>query len=146
MSSSSSSGADAAVVLGGFSDGAVRLFDSRLPSERNCVAVWHEHDAWVVSAHLSLSTHGAVSASVNGDVNFLDLRVSSGPIRSLDVLASSYTGAETSTSMSAFAAHPAAPIIAVGSHAQFIKVLTLDGYVLKWMKYHDGFLGQRIGE
>jgi regulatory associated protein of mTOR len=136
---------EAAVVLAGFSDGALRLFDARLPPDRSCVALWRHHDCWIVSAHLSLSSNAAISASVNGVVGFFDLRGNT-TVRALDVLASSHSGAETSTSMSAFAVHPAAPIFAVGSHAQFVKVLTREGYVLKWMKHHDGFLGQRIGK
>ena len=36
--------------------------------------------------------------------------------------------------------------MATGSHAQFIKILTLGGDQLGGIiKYHDGFLGQRIG-
>ena len=132
-----------AVVLAGYGDGALRLFDARLPSERKQVASWHEHQAWVVAAHLS-SEYGAVSGSVAGDVNLFDLRTS-GALRTIDTLAN------TQTTMTAMAVHPAAPVLAVGSHAQFIKVMTLNGYsdseefVLKWIKYHDGFLGQRIG-
>ena len=47
--------------------------------------------------------------------------------------------------MTAAAVHPCAPILAMGSYAQFIKVMTLDGIVLKTIKYHQGFMGQRIG-
>jgi hypothetical protein len=43
-------------------------------------------------------------------------------VRTLDTLAG-----QPATSMTAVALHPAAPLLAVGSHAQFIKVLTLDG-------------------
>lgn len=31
------------------------------------------------------------------------------------------------------------------SYNQFIKVLTLDGEMINVIRYHDGFLGQRIG-
>ena len=48
--------------------------------------------------------------------------------------------------LTAMAVHAAAPVIATGSHAQFIKILTLGGDQLgSIIKYHEGFLGQRIG-
>ena len=58
-----------------YGDGAVRLFDARLPPDRNAVASWHEHQAWVVNAHLS-GHYGAVSASADGSIDFFDLRAS----------------------------------------------------------------------
>jgi hypothetical protein len=51
------------------------LFDARLPPDRNSVASWHEHPAWVVGAHLS-GHYGAVSGSADGSVDFFDLRAS----------------------------------------------------------------------
>ena len=50
-----------------------------------------------------------------------------------------------SSTMTALAAHPNAPLLASGSHNQFIKVMTRDGEQLSVIRYHDGFLGQRIG-
>ena len=47
--------------------------------------------------------------------------------------------------MTALAVHNYAPIIATGSHAQFIKLLTMNGEQFGMIRYHDGFLGQRIG-
>ena len=35
--------------------------------------------------------------------------------------------------------------MAVGSRAQFVKLLTYSGEQLGMIRYHDGFLGQRIG-
>ena len=50
------------------------------------------------------------------------------------------------TPLTAMTVHNCAPIMAVGSHLQFIKLLTLRGEQLgNIIKYHDGFLGQRIG-
>lgn len=43
------------------------------------------------------------------------------------------------------AVHNFCPIIATGSHAQFIKLLSLAGEQLGMVRYHEGFLGQRIG-
>ena len=197
------------VVVAGYGDGELRLFDTRMPSigTRNVVAAWHEHESWILNAHMS-SDHGIISASIDGHVKFFDLRASEA-VRTLETLApepgkqahhgghgyhsqphhgggdggrqrshshqpyqsqqlSSYAassaraGAAPSpppfeddglgefapsgpANMTAMAVHPCAPIIATGSYAQFIKVMTLDGIVLKTIKYHQGFMGQRIG-
>ena len=48
--------------------------------------------------------------------------------------------------LTALEVHNCAPIMASGSHSQFIKLMTLGGEQLgNIIKYHDGFLGQRIG-
>ncbi|CAM9571444.1 unnamed protein product, partial [Heterosigma akashiwo] len=46
---------------------------------------------------------------------------------------------------SAWAVHPALPLMASGSRMQFVKTYTLGGEALGLIRYHDGFLGQRIG-
>ena len=47
--------------------------------------------------------------------------------------------------LTALATHSKIPMIASGSHAQFIKVLTLDGDALQVMRYHEKKSGHRIG-
>jgi regulatory associated protein of mTOR len=47
--------------------------------------------------------------------------------------------------LTAVSVHNCAPIMATGSQAQFIKILTLAGDQLGMIKYHDGFMGNRIG-
>ena len=95
-----------------------------------------EHSAWIVSAHLRSDVPEAVTASVRGSVKFWDLRTMR-TYKTLEVHKSPLT---------ALAMHNSAPIIATGSHAQFIKILTLGGDQLGGIiKYHDGFLGQRVG-
>lgn len=47
--------------------------------------------------------------------------------------------------MTAFAVHNNIPLIASGAHAQFLKILDLDGDTKNVIRYHEGFLGQRIG-
>jgi regulatory associated protein of mTOR len=41
--------------------------------------------------------------------------------------------------------HDYASVIATGSQKQFVKVLNTNGKSLNTIRYHDGFLGQRIG-
>jgi regulatory associated protein of mTOR len=90
-----------------------------------------------VSAHLRADgVPEVITGSVRGAVKFWDLR-SMRTFKSFEVHKSPLT---------ALAVHSCAPIIATGSHAQFIKILTLGNDQLgSIIKYHDGFLGQRIG-
>eukprot|EP00164_Ancoracysta_twista_P006333 GFYU01008799.1.p1 GENE.GFYU01008799.1~~GFYU01008799.1.p1 ORF type:complete len:119 (-),score=13.61 GFYU01008799.1:82-438(-) len=81
------------------------------------------------------SEHGVVSGSVSGDIKFWDLRQTTS-VRTLEAHRSA---------MTALSAHDYAPIIASGSHNQFIKVFNSSGDTLSMIRYHDGFLGQRIG-
>lgn len=100
------------------------------------VATAREHSAWIVSAHLRHDVAEAITGSVRGSVKFWDLRTMR-TYKTLEVQKSPLT---------ALAVHNSAPIMATGSHAQFIKLLTLGGEQLGGIiKYHDGFLGQRIG-
>ena len=48
--------------------------------------------------------------------------------------------------LTALAVHRCLPIMITGTHAQVIKIFTMGGDQLgNDIKYHDGFLGQRIG-
>lgn len=40
--------------------------------------------------------------------------------------------------------HDHSPLMAVGSLGQFVKLLSTDGNLLSTVRYHDGFLGQRL--
>jgi regulator-associated protein of mTOR len=53
--------------------------------------------------------------------------------------------AHQSASMNALAVHDHAPLISSGSHRQFFKIFDMEGNTLNVIKYHEGFLGQRIG-
>jgi len=82
------------------------------------------------------ATHEIVSGSVSGDIRFWDIR-SSGSVRQLEALRNP---------MTAIALHNFAPILATGSHNQFIKTFnTSTSETINVIRYHDGFLGQRIG-
>lgn len=77
-----------------------------------------------------------ISASLAGDLKFLDVRKSSAPY--LEVAA--HRGHLTSLT-----AHRHAPVIATGSGKQLIKTFNTNGKQLNMVKYHNSFLGQRIG-
>lgn len=122
-------------TFAGFADGSIAVFDERAPGT-GCVSSAREHSAWVVSAHFRPDVPEIITGSVRGTVKFWDLRTMRS-VKTLEVHKSPLT---------ALAVHPCVPILATGSHAQFIKILTLGGEQLGGIiKYHDGFLGQRIG-
>ena len=92
--------------------------------------------AWIVSACTRYDLPQVVTASIKGTVRFWDVR-SMRVFKTIEVFKHPLT---------ALAAHRCLPIIATGSHAQVIKIFTMGGDQLgNDIKYHDGFLGQRIG-
>jgi regulator-associated protein of mTOR len=78
-----------------------------------------------------------MSGSVAGDIKFWDLRLTM----------STKTREIQRSPKTAFAGHPRIPVLATGSHDQFIKILTPDGDTLNVKRYHEVFSGstQRIG-
>ncbi|EGB12285.1 hypothetical protein AURANDRAFT_19887, partial [Aureococcus anophagefferens] len=92
-----------------------------------------EHSAWVVHTHAHADApRECASGCVAGDLKFWDARAPGASLR-------------TNSTMTAFDAHGNAPLLASGSHNQFIKFMARDGDQLNIVRYHDGFLGQRIG-
>ena len=73
--------------------------------------------------------------SVDGDIKIWDSRSSQ----------SLHTMANTVPNMTALDVHPQSELFAVGSANQIIKVFNLNGDSISTVRYHDGFMGQRIG-
>jgi regulator-associated protein of mTOR len=123
------------LIVGGCGDGTVRIFDKRLPPNDCTVQVFHEHQTWVVKAYtLQSYPDRVVSASINGDVRLWDIRGKE-----------SFKVINTSPGLTAMDAHQQAEIIACGSVQQYIGVYNYAGENLSTVKYHEGFMGQRIG-
>ena len=77
-----------------------------------------------------------MSASGAGDLKFIDMRKPETPCLEVDT---------RSSLLSAMAVHRHAPFIACGSAKQVIKVFNFQGEQLSVIRYHNSFLGQRIG-
>ncbi|KAF0700295.1 Aste57867_9173 [Aphanomyces stellatus] len=120
-------------MAAGFGDGTVRLFDVR---GNKAPMVLKEHTSWIVGTHLYKSKYQLLSGSVSGELKFWDLRYQKTSVKTFDAHRSS---------MTALAVHQYAPLFATGSHNQFIKVFRQDGEQLALIRYHEGFLGERIG-
>ncbi|XP_048764254.2 regulatory-associated protein of mTOR-like isoform X2 [Ostrea edulis] len=123
------------LLIAGCGDGTVRLFDRRLAQSECRVMTLREHNRWVVKVHLQKGSEGnIVSASNAGDIKFWDPRFTES-VRTLN-LAPGITALEL---------HKHADVLACGSLNQFIGVYNTSGDNLSTIKYHEGFLGQRIG-
>jgi len=103
------------------------------------VATLAEHYGYVVDVHMDRvggdPSSRLVSGSVHGDIKIWDL----------GMRASVSTIEAHKEPMTAMAVHDYAPVIASGSQNQFVKIFSLQGELLSTIRYHDGFLGQRIG-
>lgn len=124
------------VLVAGFGDGTLRVFDSRSRPDYAVKSIMKEHTSWVVQTHIYAGRNELLSGSVTGELKFWDLRYPKTSIKSLEAHRSP---------MTALAVHDYAPIFASGSHNQFIKVFRSDGEQLALIRYHEGFLGERIG-
>lgn len=132
------------VLVAGHGDGSLKVFDIR---STNPVAEvggrprrhsrFTEHGSWVVDT--AFTSYGGsfeiISGSVGGDIRAWDLRMSSS-LRTLDIQRSP---------MTALSVHKQIPIVATGSHAQFIKIVTLEGETLQVARFHEEMSGHRIG-
>eukprot|EP01117_Protostelium_nocturnum_P006486 TRINITY_DN2337_c0_g1_i2.p1 TRINITY_DN2337_c0_g1~~TRINITY_DN2337_c0_g1_i2.p1 ORF type:complete len:1347 (+),score=433.49 TRINITY_DN2337_c0_g1_i2:163-4203(+) len=133
--SSCSTGTRTLVV--GCGDGSIRLFDYRSPPKYGPVATYIEHREWVINVHTPKSdSNKIVSGALSGEIKFWDLASTS---------STKTVQAYTRNVMSALAVHDYMPIFACGSQNQKIKVYNFNGDELNEIRYHDGFLGQRIG-
>ena len=126
------------VVMCGYGDGSLRLFDARLPPEQANVFSFIEHQTWVVNVEMQRGGgKHIISGSVSGDIKFWDIRGHrKNSIKTIELHRSA---------MTALAVHEFAPIVASGSHNQFIKIMDTGGNLISMIRYHEGFLGQRIG-
>eukprot|EP01018_Ginkgo_biloba_P000291 Gb_09312 [translate_table: standard] len=126
-------------LVAGCGDGSVRLFDIRTQEMVVCASRPHvQRIERVVGIDFQpgLDPAKIVSASQAGDIQFLDIRNSSKPYLTIDAHRGSLT---------ALAVHRHAPVIASGSAKQYIKVFSIHGEQLSMVRYHNSFLGQRIG-
>ncbi|KAF8782229.1 regulatory-associated protein of mTOR-like isoform X2 [Argiope bruennichi] len=126
----------ASLIAAGCGDGTVRIYDRRMAQSDCCLHIFQEHSGWVVNIMLQNKQNFGqiISGSVAGDVRFWDLRHSNS-IRNIP----------PAHGMTAMAIHPQLDLIACGAANQFISVFNQNGDNISTIKYHDGFMGHRIG-
>ncbi len=126
------------LLVAGFGNGSVCLFDKRLPPAQAVVHTFEQHTSWVVAT--ALRGHHVVSGSKAGDVLWWDRRFAGQAVRNL----AAYKLKKDDT-MNAMAVHPAASLLATASPNQFVKIFNLEGELLSQHKHYTNFLGDSIG-
>lgn len=130
----------AGALLVGFASGAVKVFDARQQGSdaKDLLGL----QTCVMGLHVPLvSPNSVVAVGRDGQVRIWDIRAGStkqaNPLRSF--------GTKGKTEVSAFAVHNYAPVLAVGYIEQQIHLYNLQGEQTRVIRYHEGFLEERIG-
>uniref|UniRef100_A0A251TIW9 Putative regulatory associated protein of TOR n=1 Tax=Helianthus annuus TaxID=4232 RepID=A0A251TIW9_HELAN len=123
----------------GFMDGSVRLYDIR--THKGLVCVTRPHALRVervvgIGFQPGLYPAKIVSASQAGDIQFLDIRNQSEAYLTIDAHRGSLT---------AFAIHRHAPLVASNSAKQLIKVFNTEGEQLDTIRYSPNFMARKVG-
>ncbi|CAN6650481.1 target of rapamycin complex 1 subunit Kog1p [Trichomonascus vanleenenianus] len=64
------------VVVAGFGDGAIRVYDRRMNPRESLVRTWRKHDSWVVNVQMQRGgARELVSGSTDGTVHLWDIRM-----------------------------------------------------------------------
>lgn len=130
------------IIYAGLGDGSISVHDRRKSSKESLVQKAVHHNSWIVGLHHQAGADGLLlSTSSDGIVNSWDQRMFKKP-----------TGAFLVDDMGQISCsdlHEFAPLLAVGSDLQYLKVFNLHGKSLPaapptTIRYHEGFLGQRI--
>ncbi|XP_044734524.1 regulatory-associated protein of mTOR [Chrysoperla carnea] len=121
------------LIVVGCGDGSVRLFDRRLSPQEARVMTWREHTAWVLGVYLR-HNEKLISGSLGGDVRIFDIRKNM-----------SLTTCQTTQGMTAMSVHKTADTFSCGSVNQHIGVYRLTGEIMNVIRFHEGFMGPRIG-
>jgi len=129
---------NAFLILAGAADGAIRLFDRRMSNKHAMIGQATEHKGWIINLCLpSTLNQQFLSGASSGEVKIWDLRQTKSSVKTIL--------AHPTPNMSAFAVHNYVPLFAVGSQDHKIRVMRFDGSEVSVIRYHDGFLGQRLG-
>ncbi|CAH0719697.1 unnamed protein product, partial [Brenthis ino] len=121
-------------VLAGFADGSARAWDERAPHAPAHALPPHAA-AVLCAAHARADSHALVTGAADGEVRVYDARRLRKPRAVLRAPAP----------LAALDLHPCAPLIACGSVNQSISIYDLNGVALNTIKFHEGFMGARIG-
>lgn len=141
------------VVFAGCGDGIVRLFDLRADSHQIHTVTRHTGSVVAVRAQKRADANNAaiVSGGLSGDIHTTDLRMLGGALDTISTSAVTHiAGFEKPVLLDALAIHDHAPIFAAGSRKQVVRVADFKnergtpGNTISTLKYHKGFMGQRL--
>ncbi|GBP30764.1 Regulatory-associated protein of mTOR [Eumeta japonica] len=116
----------------GFGDGSVCAWDERVPTAP--LYRLHDHHTAVLCTRTRPDLYTMVTGCVSGEIRIYDTRKravmevtqAAGPLAAVDV-------------------HPLCNLFACGSTNQCISIYDLKGTLLNTVKFHEGFMGARIG-
>lgn len=92
------------MLVAGFGDGAVRVYDQRHRPREAMVKVWRDHKQWITDVHLQRGgARELVSGSRNGEVKIWDLRHDD-PVRTIRA---------TNDTLRSLTLHEHAPVLAM---------------------------------
>ncbi|KAI8835270.1 raptor N-terminal caspase like domain-containing protein [Chytriomyces cf. hyalinus JEL632] len=133
---------DGRLLVAGYADGLLNLYDRRVPTNESVVMSFREHPSRVLNCKLQNdgtgSYHTLVSGSSAGDVLFWD-------IRSGQKAQQKISAVPAGVEMTALAIHDDTPLIACGSNTEYIRIFNVNGMNLNTIRFNDGLLGSRIG-
>ncbi|KAK3330581.1 raptor N-terminal caspase like domain-containing protein [Apodospora peruviana] len=120
------------IFVAGFGDGAIRVFDTRMPPRESMVRKWKDESRqWIRSVHMQRGgQRELLSASRNGKVRLWDIRMEQ-PLKSFQTTKDVLRTAST---------HEHLPVFAVGTSAHLIKVFDFDGHELSRLEPYSSFL------
>ncbi|KAI8985958.1 raptor N-terminal caspase like domain-containing protein [Pilobolus umbonatus] len=123
------------VIIAGFGDGSIGVYDRRLSPDEARVRRWEEHKAWVTGVHLQREgNRELVSGGFEGDIKLWDIRLNQS-IRTIE--------AHTHNEMTALTVHDHSQVVASAGDDQVIKIWNMEGNRLSTIRPTSGFLGQK---
>ncbi|ORX58298.1 hypothetical protein DM01DRAFT_1319147 [Hesseltinella vesiculosa] len=123
------------ILIAGFGDGVIGVYDRRLRSTSALVQRWEEHQSWVTGIHLQRDgNRELISGGYGGDIKIWDIRESQS-IRTIR--------AHTDAEMTSLAVHDHCQVIVSAADDQVIKYWNIDGTPLTTVRPSTGFLNQK---
>ncbi|KAG1056979.1 hypothetical protein G6F43_001173 [Rhizopus delemar] len=136
VTSITSDQANGNIIVTGFGDGSIGVYDRRLGPKECLVKKWEEHKAWITNIHLQREgTRELVSGGFEGDIKIWDIRESHS-LRTIE--------AHSHNDMTSLAVHDHSSVIASAGADQIIKIWNMNGLKLSTIRPTTGFLSQKI--
>ncbi|MCJ1349391.1 hypothetical protein MMC31_007631 [Peltigera leucophlebia] len=121
------------VFVGGYGDGAIRVFDQRMKPSMSMVKVWREHKQWITNVHMQRGgLRELISGSRSGEVKLWDIRK--------DASLNSITAIQGT--LRTLSVHEHAPVFAAGTERHNVHIFNVNGAPLNVIEPYSGFLQQ----
>jgi len=122
------------IVVAGFGNGKVQVYDNRERAARSMVRRYVSHQQWITNVHMQRGgMRELVSGSRNGEVKLWDVRMD----REL------FTMQATSHTLRTLSVHEHAPVFATGSDTHHVNLFNVNGNFLNSIEPNVSFLHPR---